>query len=362
MFLFSRNRDTGRRAAVDPSSAAAVDSYYSSDYSSSSSSSSPAYPSYRRRHTSAQSPQIRLDLAIILLIIFFSMGLYVPSWVGMDGDHHLHTALFQGKNAQNDVDLPALQEKISQLLERLAAAEAETRTVFKENQRLRLDNKVEQSNLKSLTKAKNEEIRRLNKELEHQKKIIDGEAGGDAKMEKKIEELKREVRALKEKAARLLVQAAQAARQKAAESKNEHEAAHKADKSNNIRFKDEEDEEGEALPAKMIKAWEKAQEKARAAADAKAHQQAEAEDEDQHAHVDAAPRVNKNHDKASSFMTRALIPVPEPEPLSDHWEERIRTLFDLVGFFFPFSSGSFMFTNFACRRILQLIFYVLTYM
>jgi formylmethanofuran dehydrogenase subunit A len=49
--------------------------------------------------------------------------------------------------------------------------------VVTENEKLRLDNKVEQSNLKSMTKSKNDEIRGISQRLRNLEKGAEADCG-----------------------------------------------------------------------------------------------------------------------------------------------------------------------------------------
>lgn len=142
----------------------------------------------RPRHTSSSSygraaarlPHLRLDATLVLIGICFTMGVYLSSFVGMS---RTVDSLGGGGGAlfSKGVDLPALQAQVQTLTTRMTEAETEAALVLEENQKLRLDNKVEQSNLKTLTKAKNEEIRGLKARIEEVEKKVS--AGGQAQQQ-----------------------------------------------------------------------------------------------------------------------------------------------------------------------------------
>jgi hypothetical protein len=250
-----------------------------------------AYGGRRPRQQPTRLPVMRLDVVVVLLLVFFFIGLYVPGLVsgGSGSGEPRSRSLFhsggggRGGGCVSPEDLEQLRGQMAALVERLEAAEGETRAVMEENARLRLDNKVEQSNLKSLTKAKNDEIKRLNAEVEELKKKGGGGEEADAACKK--------------------------AQQEAAALQKELGEAQRELK--RLRAKG-----GGAAVA--VKGAEDAAERPGAPPPPppQEQQKAEAGDDDD--------------DGKSSSLSRRLISVPEPQPLNTYWEPRIKKLFDLV--------------------------------
>ena len=266
-----------------------------------------AYPRRGGRGAPSRLPMLRLDVVVVLLLLFFLVGLFVPSLIGSSSKGEARAlSLFTPREAPVSAEeWEDLQEEVSALGERLAAAEKESKAVLEENARLRLDNKVEQSNLKSLTKAKNEEIKRLTAEVEELKK--QQPAGGDAgtaaaECQKQKQELEGTVQSLQKE-----LEEARAAT-KRAEEQAAKAGAGGAGAAGLGKGDDDDDDFGKTLKEEEEEAREM-EEKATDGGKGKA----------------AAAGAS-----SSSFLSKQLISVPEPQPLNGYWEPRVKELFYLV--------------------------------
>ncbi len=221
-------------------------------------------------------PHLRVDATLFLLVLFFTMGMYFPGLVGFSSPtvDSSGAAFFKGSGAGAVVDLPALQAQVEGLARRMSAAEAEAAQVLEENQKLRLDNKVEQSNLKTLTKSKNDEIRGLQARIEEaEKKAKGGGSGQD------LQQARERIKTLEQQVAQLKAQPQQP----------------------------EKKDDPAAAPVEQK------------------HQQKEA------AAAVVKFQPNKNTDgHTKPLFTRKTVSVPEPQPLNTYWQQRIHDLFDLA--------------------------------
>ena len=271
-----------------------------------------AYPR-RARGAPSRLPVLRLDVVVVLLLLFFLVGLFVPSFIGSSssssssGGGTRTLSLFTHEAPVSAEEWEELQGEVAALGERLAAAERESKAVMEENARLRLDNTVEQSNLKSLTKAKNEEIKRLTAEVDELKKQQQPKEGGGgdaAECQKKRQELEGTVQQLQKQ-----VEEAAAAKAKAAAAGQGKAAAAGDGAGGAVRGKgDDDDDDGQLL---------------------KEFQEEEGEEEKKGG-GGAASVKGKGKAVASSFLSKQLISVPEPQPLNGHWEPLVKELFELV--------------------------------
>ncbi len=260
----------------------------------------------RRRAQPTRRPVVRLDVVVGLLLLFFLMGLYVPGLVGLsssagsggdgsDGSLRRSLSLFHsssggsGGGAMSQEDLEELKGQVAALVGRLDQAEKESKAVMEENARLRLDNRVEQSNLKSLTKAKNDEIKRLKAELDELKKksAAGGGGGGQGCEEKgrKVEELQREL----------------------GETRSQLKRAR--EQSEDMKQEQEQEQEDEVAIAKVA---------------------GDDDDDDESKVMGGVDAVEEEKPAAAPSLNKQPISVPEPQPLNSYWEPRIKGLFELV--------------------------------
>lgn len=237
-----------------------------------------AYGGGRRpRQHPTRLPVLRLDVVVGLLLLFFVMGLYVPGLVGISGGSggrtlslFAHSSSGASRGGGGTASMEEMEEfkiKLAALAGRVEAAERESQVVMAENVRVRLDNQVEQSNLKSMTKAKNDEIKQLTAEAEEVRK----------RAEKAEQELKRA------------------------------------------------QEEIETLKKNGVAASARAKEAPKEPADGKQQQH------HHHQTTVPSQLAQSDDKKGPpSFLSKQLISVPEPLPLNSHWEPRVKELFDLV--------------------------------
>jgi hypothetical protein len=117
-------------------------------------------------------PTLRLDLVVIMLTAFFMLGVYVPPFLaalrgapqpagppsGLGGTVLLGVGNNHGESLEA---LDRIRRQVEELRDDLRMVAKENRALSDENEKLRLDNRLQQSNLKSMTKFKNTEIKKL---------------------------------------------------------------------------------------------------------------------------------------------------------------------------------------------------------
>lgn len=273
-----------------------VEPYLHRHYAPASSASSAVAHTRRPRSSSsfygraaARLPHLRMDATLFLLIVCFTMGVYLPGLVGMspriDSVGGGSGALFSRSSNSKGVDLHALQAHVQNLMMRITEAEAETALMSEENQKLRLDNKVEQSYLKTMTKAKNDEIRVLKariKEVEGKMSACEQQQdeGTDKeelrKAEVRTESLEKELKGL-------------------------HTQLELAMKENSHR---EPVMKASVPPPRAVQEEQQQERQQR--------------------------RQMRKSSSIKPLITYRTVSVPEPQPLNSYWETRLRKLFSLA--------------------------------
>lgn len=238
------------------------------------------YSTYGR--PSARLPHLRLGTMLVLLVVCFFMGMYLPGWMGMAPTESLGRGNDGSMSRENfAVSTPDLLERVQILKARMTDAEKKAAAVLEENQKLRLDNEIEQANLKTLTKAKNEEIRGLQARIDSTEEKLDAtkKQNVDGNEKEELHKTRSEIKDMEDQIKSLKKQLELASQKSPSDSTHQHEKA----------------------AAGSIPSSKKEPKKSEV--------------------VDVVKKP---------LLTRKTVSVPEPQPLNPLWEARLHALFDLA--------------------------------